>query len=377
MRAFRLAERAIRAAFVTICITAAPAAVLAQGLPSRLSDTQFWQMMQDFSEPNGYFQSENLLSNETGFQMVIPELLHVVGTGGVYVGVGPEQNFTYIAALQPRMAFIIDIRHQNAMQHLLYKALFELSDDRADFLSRLFSRPRPAGLGANTSVDSLFAAYGRVPPDSLLYYRTLSAVKDRLTKVHGFALSADELQLVEHNFDAFYQAGLQLSYNFGANNGGFGGRGRGMPTYTDLMVQTDNAGVHRSYLATEGNYALLRDLESRNLIVPLTGNFAGPKTVRAVGDYIRQHGAVVSVYYTSNVEQYLFRQTDEWSRFYQNVSTMPLDSSSRFIRSGRAGGGGGGIGGMSSSLTQSMQDLVKGFAEGRMQTYADVLGASH
>jgi hypothetical protein len=37
---------------------------------------------------------------------------------------------------------VLDIRRQNMLEHLTYKALFEMSTDRADFLSRLFSRQR-------------------------------------------------------------------------------------------------------------------------------------------------------------------------------------------------------------------------------------------
>ena len=55
--------------------------------------------------------------------------------GGVYLGVGPEQNFTYIAAIRPKIAFITDIRRGNLQLHLMYKALFELSADRAEFVS--------------------------------------------------------------------------------------------------------------------------------------------------------------------------------------------------------------------------------------------------
>ena len=66
----------------------------------------------------------------------------------VYLGVGPEQNFTYIAALKPAMVFIVDVRRGNLQLHLMYKALFELSADRADFVARLFSKERPAGLTA-------------------------------------------------------------------------------------------------------------------------------------------------------------------------------------------------------------------------------------
>src|SRR5882672_9264591 len=117
-------------------------------LPTRLSNSEFWTMVTDFSEPGGYFHSDNYLSNEIGFQEIIPNLRQTVKPGGVYLGVGPEQNFTYIAALRPRLVFIIDIRRQNMIEHLLYKAFMELASDRAGFVSMLFARPRPAGLGS-------------------------------------------------------------------------------------------------------------------------------------------------------------------------------------------------------------------------------------
>src|SRR5438093_7750872 len=133
--------------------------VAADDIPSRLSDKAFWQLVNDFSEAGGFFRSDNFLSNENAFQTVIPELKATLPVGGVYLGVGPEQNFTYIVAMRPKLAFIIDIRRQNLIEQLLYKAFVEMSVTRADFLSRLFARRRPAGLTANTSVDALFAAY--------------------------------------------------------------------------------------------------------------------------------------------------------------------------------------------------------------------------
>jgi hypothetical protein len=356
----------------------------AQGLPERLSDSEFWHLVSDMSEPNGYFRSENMVSNEMGFETVIPALLREVRPGGVYLGVGPEQNFTYIAALHPAMAFIIDIRHQNAMQHLIYKALFELSATRADFIANLFSRPRARSVNEQSSVDSLFASMGRTAPDSALHVKTLAAIKENLVHKHGFTLDTAEMTLLVHNFDAMYELGPDLNYNSGtnANSAGFNGRAGRMPTYGQLMVLTDSAGVERSYLSSEANYRVLRDLEGRNMLIPLTGDFAGPKAIRAVGDYVRTHHAVVTTFYTSNVEQYLFMD-QVWLSFERNVATMPLDSTSRFIRSAGAGGrgsfgGGGGSGiGMRLSLTQSMMALIKATDANQITTYQDVLAASH
>src|SRR5262252_7962514 len=147
-------------------------------VPARLSDEQFWKLSTTSSEQDGSFRSDNLLSNELNFQYVIPELLEKAKQGRVYMGVGPEQNFTYMAALKPSMAFIIDIRHGNFDVQLLYKALFELSADRADFVSRLFSRKRPAGLTAQSSVTQIFDAIRATAGTQQLYEENLKTIED-------------------------------------------------------------------------------------------------------------------------------------------------------------------------------------------------------
>src|SRR6185295_6888209 len=141
-----MTENRIRPAIVLALCLFLGIAWSAQELPNRLSDEAYWKMISDFSEPGGRFSSDNFVSNELGIQLVLSDLTKDRKSDGAYLGVGPEQNFTYIVALQPKIAFIFDIRRQNLIEHLLYKALMELSSDRADFLSRLFSRPRPDGL---------------------------------------------------------------------------------------------------------------------------------------------------------------------------------------------------------------------------------------
>src|SRR3954465_8324609 len=175
-----------RALGVALLVGAASSVRAQSTLPAQLSDREFWQLTTDVSEPGGYFRSDNFLSNELGFQFPIPELKRTTKPGGVYLGVGPEQNFTYIVALQPKMAVIFDIRRQNMIEHLMYKALIEMSPDRAEFLSKLFARKRPAGLDTASSVTALFNGYVEAEPDSAAYRANLAAIKDRLTKAHGF-----------------------------------------------------------------------------------------------------------------------------------------------------------------------------------------------
>ena len=310
-------------------------------LPSRLSDGEFWRIVTDFSEPNGYFRSDNLTSNELDFQHVIPDLIRRTRPGGVYLGVGPEQNFTYIVAVRPAIAIIFDIRRGNMLLQLMYKALFELAKDRADFVSRLFAKPRPAGLGPASTAGDLFGAFDRSDASDALHAANLKAIEHQLTMTHGFRLSVDDLNGIESIYNAFYRSGFAV---------------RPWPTYDDLMTQTDGLGGSRSYLATESGFALLKRLESQNLIIPVVGDFGGPKAIRVVGAYLKTHQATVTAFYLSNVEQFLYPD-GKWMAFCKNVAMLPLDSSSTFIRSSSGGFGGGGrqfvssLGAMASEVT--------------------------
>jgi hypothetical protein len=334
------------------------ARVTAKSIPAQLDDKEFWRISSEASETDGYFRSDNLLSNELGFQFVIPELLETTKTGRVYLGVGPEQNFTYIVALKPKMAFIIDIRRGNLDLQLVYKALFELSKDRADFVSRLFSRTRPEGLTARSTGDEIFTAVSRAGTSDALYRKNLAEIKSLLAEKHRFGLSDIDREGIDYVYNAFHQFGPGISYS--SSGVGFGGMN--FPSYWDLMVATDQSGAFRSYLANEESFGFLKDLESKNLIVPVVGNFAGPKAIRAVGRYLKSIDATVSAFYLSNVEQYLY-QDRIWTEFCKNASTLPVDENSRFIRSVR--GGRYSNGGMLGSELGSIVDDTKSCAVGR------------
>jgi len=259
----------------------------------------------------------------------------------------------------------------------MYKALIEMSSDRADFLSRLFSRKRPAGIGAQTTAEELFNAYEDIEADRQFFLDSLQAIQKQLEEHHHFKLSREDKANVEYVFRSFYAGGPDLTYN-GVGGGGFG-RSR-MPSYAELMQMTDGEGENRSYMGSEENFRVLQDLEKRNLIVPVVGDFAGPKAIRAVGTYLKQHDAFVTAFYLSNVEQYLFQQDDDWSKFYHNVETIPVDSTAAFIRSVFNGlavtSQPSGYGLRSASLLSSIPDLLKAFSAGDVRTYSDVINMS-
>ena len=404
MRPLPLAVRPLLLVATLVLAGAAPTRTATLRVPARLADSTFWRLMQEYSEPGGTFRSENFVSNETSLQWVIPALTRRIGPGGVYLGVAPDQNFTYITALRPSIAFIVDIRHQNAMQHLMYKALIETSATRAEFLAKLFARAPLTGVDTGSTAVQLFEALANQPADSARYRANLKLITDRLTRVHRFALSDSEHVSLGCVYGAFFTEGPELTYNYASecrNPGpyGYGITGRmppaniggrmgfRMPTYQGMMTETDSAGINWSYLGSESRFRALKDMQERNLIVPLTGNFAGEKALRSVGRWAAEHGAPVTTFYVSNVEQYLFQQGDEANRFYTNVATLPIDSTSTFIRSfsgGRFIGFDTGLtlrpqspAGRSLQLVSSIRETLQAFADGKLVSWIDVIRLSH
>jgi hypothetical protein len=384
-----------------ILLVFTPAAIRAEGpLPSQLSDAEFWRFVSDASEAGGGFLSENFVSNELGYPYVIPALMQRARTGGAYIGVGPEQNFSYVVAVHPRIAFIVDIRRQNMIEHLMYKAVFELSANRTDFVSLLFARKPASSVSRSATPEELFAAFVGVPEDTSLYQQSLDTIKDHLLKKHRFMLSAEDESTLEHVYAEFAREGANIRYSVNTIPPGVpitiqdpaGGiriirgtvppdtrqltgaavtqfLGSQFPTYADVMKATDADGRTWSYLSTEASYQAIRELQQKNLIVPLVGDFAGPKAIRAVGQYLKEHDAVLSTFYVSNVEQYL-TPLPKLQSFYGNVATLPLEPSSTFIRSAQVQGIQPGLAQSSLSSIQTALDAV---LEGRAQNWADIL----
>jgi hypothetical protein len=338
----------------------------AEDLPAKISDSEFWQLIEDLSEANGQFQWENFVSNEFTLQSVIPQLLSNSQPASAYLGVGPEQNFTYIAALHPKIAFIIDIRRQNLLEHMMYKSIFELSRDRADFLSFLFSRKRPDGLAAGSTAQQLFKAFQPIASDRSLFDRNAARIVEHLTADHKFDLSVEDRSNIRYVYNTFFQHGPDIDYTVG----GFFGFDS-PPTYADLMTADDGQGNMRSFLASEDSFRAVKQMEANNLIVPVVGDFGGPKAIREVGRYLAARKARVTVFYLSNVERYLFTTPEAWRRFYVNIAILPYDAQSTFIRSIFDASYG------SVNKLSTFQEIMTAFSESRIGAYADVIALSH
>ena len=224
-------------------------------------------------------------------------------------------------------------------------------------------------LAAEPAVEALFRAYEEAQSSSNLFNANVRLVLDHLEKTHGFQLSTEDEATVRYVYRAFFESGPDLSYTFFGGYGGF----MGMPTYAQLMIENDGRSRNRSFLANENQFRTVQQMQKSNLIVPLVGDFAGPKAIRSAGQFLKKHNATVAVFYTSNVEQYLFQDDENWKRFYANVSTLPLDSNSTFIRYVLNSWG---FQRHSRTLVSPMKDLVQKYDGGQIHTYYDVVEMS-
>lgn len=290
--------------------------------------TDFARLIERLSEPGGYFDTDNLISNEASYLHVIGALRARGVTGGAYLGVGPGQNFSYIAQIRPRIAFIVDIRRDNMLQHLLYKALFELSESRLAFLTMLTGRPLPrdAGAWSDRGIHELVAYVDTVPATGSVVRAYRGSIEDRIT-AFGVPLDEEDLATIRRFHDAFIDAGLGLRFNsFGRAPQPY------YPTLRQLLLETDLTGRQANYLAEEGAFRFVKQLQQRDLVIPVVGDLAGDHAVRAIGDYLGSMEERVAAFYTSNVEFYLMRD-GTFGRFAANLVDLPRSDGGVIIRS--------------------------------------------
>jgi hypothetical protein len=314
---------------VTGILLLATAAGLVAQTPAALSDSAYARLVATLSEPAGFFDTDNLISNEDAYLHPLGTLKRLGVSGGAYVGVGPDQNFSYIAATRPRVAFIVDIRRDNLLEHLLFKALFGLARNRVEYLCLLVGRTPPAdttGWGAR-DVAALVAYVDHAALDP----RAEPRAQERAKRL-AVPLSAADVATMARFHHAFVADGLDLQFNsFGRTPQPY------YPDYRRLILESDRGGRRASYLASEADFQFVKSLEERNLVVPVVGDFAGPQALAGIARWLRGHGEHVSAFYASNVEQYLLRD-GSFPKFAANVAQLPRDASAVMIRSYFQGG---------------------------------------
>ena len=249
------------------------------GSSAAQSPSTFAATVANLSERGGYFDTDNLISNERSYLQVVSDLKRRSVHGGAYIGVGPDQNFSYISEVRPTIAFIIDVRRDNLLLHLLFKALFELSETRIEYLAYLTGRPLPPALNGwrQAPIDRLVGYLDKTLASTDAITARQQRIADALRRT-GVPLSPEDLQTIAAFHRRFIDDGLSLRFN---------STGRPpqlyYPTYRDLLLETDAAGHQANYLAAEDSFQFVKSLQSHDRIVPVVGDISGPTALQAVG----------------------------------------------------------------------------------------------
>ncbi len=288
----------------------------------------FAARIEQLSEEGGDFDTDNLISNERSFLEVIPALKAAAGTGGAYIGVGPDQNFSYIAQLRPSLAFIVDIRRDNLLLHLLFKALFQAARTRVEYLALLTGRAVPdrADSWRDAGIDRLVAYIDGARVEGADGLQRLDRRLHDAIAGFGVPLATSDYLTIQRFHHTFVASGLSLKFE---------SRGRppraAYPTYRDLLLATDRAGRRWSYLASEPDFQFVKSLEAQDRIIPVVGDLGGTHALAAIADLLAARNERLTAFYISNVETYL--SGGKYAQFVRNVRRLPHDARSTIIRS--------------------------------------------
>jgi hypothetical protein len=295
-------------------------------LPGKPPSRPLHEFIEQLSERDRYYFSHNYVSNETSLLQVAP-LIERLPLGGAYIGVGPEQNFNYIAITRPEVAFIVDIRRRNMLLHLLYKSIFEEATTRSHFLTLLVGRPYQAESepGAKADISRVIAHAESQPPNRELWRESHVRLVERIATGHRVALTpADKVALREAH-QAFFDGQLDIQFELHMKT-----RPR-YPKLRDQLAMQAPDGRQLGFLASEDAFRFVQRMQAEHRVIPLVGDFAGPKAVPGVASYLRENKIRLSVFYVSNVEEFLF-EDKVWPKWVENVLALPADDQSLFVR---------------------------------------------
>ncbi|HTJ80161.1 MAG TPA: hypothetical protein VL400_00520 [Polyangiaceae bacterium] len=305
---------------------AAPAPSASAARAAETDAHRFADLVDGLSEPDTYFFSDNLVTNETSYLQIADDLPSKVDASGVYVGVGPEQNFSYIALTRPSAAYVVDIRRGNMLLHLLYRAAFEESASRAHFVALLLGRAHdPSKTTSPTAtIDEVLKSATAGDASEATYEAAHEKLAARI-RSYGVKLADDDWKGIEKMHHVYFEKGLGLRFELKEKNG------RTYPTLSEILATKSPSGNVGGFLASEDSFRFLQSMERSGRIVPIVGDFAGDKALPQLASYLKSEGRTVSVFYVSNVEQYLL-EPPVWAKWVRNVRALPKNDKSLFIR---------------------------------------------
>lgn len=294
----------------------------------------FVDLRQRAEEQDAVVLADNVISNELHFLSIDQEIERQSPPSAAYIGVGPEQNFSYISLVRPSIAMIVDNRRDNAGVHLLHKAAFELANGRTEYLALLLGRTFTAGAepAASSSVVEVLRVFDSLPTTRTSFDQNLDRIMRFLHEKLG-PLELRDREAIERAARTLW--GRQLDGRpavMGSANGQ-------EPSLREILLAPGSEGAAHGYLSTDDQFRIVQRLQQQDRIIPLVGDFAGEKTLVALSSWLRENRHEVGVFYTSNVEQFLDQRA--WERWQKNARRLPFAPQARVIRSFLDSGEGG------------------------------------
>lgn len=281
-------------------------------------DVSFASVIRELSQAETGPAADNLVSNEDSYPRIAAEVARRCPPGGVYLGVGPDQNFTILAHAHPRLAFVLDFRRRNLLLHLVHKALFSLGTDRVGYLSRLTART-PGRLPPEPTAEELVAAFQAASFDRDRLKATVAEVAKVLQALGVVAepewnrLATIQAKLAGPGMNARFLA-LPM-----------------YPTFGKLIKTGDRRQTPAHLLASEARYQFVRNLQRGDLIIPLVGDFGVPRSLAKLGAWLRSHSLRISLFYVSDVEFFLLR-AGRFEAYADNLALLPWADGAQIAR---------------------------------------------
>ncbi len=269
-------------------------------------------VVRGLSEPESGPAADNLVSNEDSYVRGAGDLEDRSAPDGVYLGVGPDQNFSMIAGCRPAMALVVDYRRRNLVLHLVHAALMRLSADRVGYLSLLLARTVEVPMGlAKLSGADLARAFSAVPMDRARLRMAIAEVARLLRPLD--LVGEDEWPAV-----ATLQAklaGAGMAYRFLSLPG--------YPSLGEMIGANDRRGRPGHFLGSEDRYRRVRDLQVAGRLLPVIGDFSAEDgALKRIATWLRAHDRKLSVVYVSDVEFFLLR-AGRFEAYAKNLAALP------------------------------------------------------
>lgn len=279
----------------------------------------------DASEASGYFFSENLVSNESEYLSAADALMQLP-EGLAYVGVGPEPMLSYLGLVDTPLAFVVDIRRDNARLHYLYRGIFESAETRYEWLSLLLGRPyrKYRAPGASASINEIVREVEAQAPTEAGFRWAHQLVQRSLDRLPAHLLPCDR-ECVRRIHRCFWRSGTKITFQLR------GLRLRRYPTLESQLRASSPDGRQLGFLADEGTFRRVTVHQRASRIVPIVGDISGSALLRTCA-VLRARALRVGAIYISNVEQYLF-ENDHWTAWVDHLKQVPAHDDAILIRS--------------------------------------------